>query len=660
MYQDIAQLHDKVLEFLLEKRKEDPELYFTLRKEPRGLAKGHWFFGNEKNLYFSFWKGIDWEKNLPNISITITIEEHITVFLNNSEGGKKDLLFEEITQNIEGFRKLSNNYQWKKTVDAFSWQEALIDFIDNDKAIIDALLSKYNNYVDKLTLITKEEFNNSLKANKIIRESSVPTNQPIITQNFGKTLQLTHLKLVNIKHFEQIEIDLTKSVTILIGENGSGKSTLLSAIALGLTGHDVFSQNINNPYFDSKKNAYLKIESVKKGEHRYAKNGSIHLSYKIERENYTNEVGFEKTIENELYPQPYSSVKASLSKILLDSQEYRTALNTFVIGFPQGKGYKKETMEFQKVQYPEPFELLPLITNTVNENYIDELATWLGEQCDKYHKNKSEQNNNIAEANKQAINLVFSIISLIVSNGDNHDTVVFDWGNFIRKDNKPIVFIRKPDTPQGIDLDLISAGYRNLFYWIGGIVSRLYKLNDFYSTNQQFKHLYKEDIRQHSGIVLIDEIDTYLHPKWQRNILKVLVEEFPKLQFVVTTHSPLVIRALDKEKIDWSLHIIANDMPISEQERKNNYQPYSALLNEENEILFDIPQREPEIKVAFNDIFLKITKLNKISLQKELEENQIAKAIESLKARLNPNDQDIIRAEIALRTKKINLQNADN
>jgi predicted ATP-binding protein involved in virulence len=644
MYQDIAQLHEKVLEFLLEKRKEDTELYFTLRKEPRGLAKGHWFFGNEKNLYFSFWKGIDWEKNLPNISITITIEEHITIFLNNSEGGKKDLLFEEITQNIEGFRKLSNKYQWKKTVDAFSWQEALIDFIDNDKAIIDALLSKYNNYVDKLTLITKEEFNNSLKANKIIRESSVPTNQPIITQNFGKTLQLTHLKLVNIKHFEQIEIDLTKRVTILIGENGSGKSTLLSAIALGLTGHDVFSQNINNPYFDSKKNAYLKIDSVKKGEHRYAKNGSIYLSYKIESENYTNEVGFE-TIENEAYPQPYSSVKASLSKILLDSQEYRTALSTFVIGFPQGKGYKKETMEFQKVQYPEPFELLPLITNTVNENYIDELATWLGEQCDKYHKNKSEQNNNIAEANKQAINLVFSIISLIVSNGDNHDTVVFDWDNFIRKDNKPIVFIRKPDTPQGIDLDLISAGYRNLFYWIGGIVSRLYKLNDFYSTNEQFKHLYKEDIRQHSGIVLIDEIDTYLHPKWQRNILKVLVEEFPKLQFVVTTHSLAVISSLE-DKNDYLVYKAAkfNNNIFFSEINPLELNPYGADFNEIAEEFMEMSYREPIIQANLD------------SLASFIAEKNIDKATEivnKLNNLINPDNAEFMKLKSRLEAKKL-------
>ena len=41
------------------------------------------------------------------------------------------------------------------------------------------------------------------------------------------------------------------------------------------------------------------------------------------------------------------------------------------------------------------------------------------------------------------------------------------------------------------------------------------------------------------GIVLIDEIDLHLHPRWQRIIVPALLEAFPKLQFVATTHSPL-------------------------------------------------------------------------------------------------------------------------
>ena len=49
------------------------------------------------------------------------------------------------------------------------------------------------------------------------------------------------------------------------------------------------------------------------------------------------------------------------------------------------------------------------------------------------------------------------------------------------------------------------------------------------------------------AICLIDEIDTYLHPQWQRTILRVMAETFTNTHFIVTTHSPLVITNLPSD-----------------------------------------------------------------------------------------------------------------
>jgi len=54
---------------------------------------------------------------------------------------------------------------------------------------------------------------------------------------------------------------------------------------------------------------------------------------------------------------------------------------------------------------------------------------------------------------------------------------------------------------------------------------------------------------KHSGVVLIDEIDAHLHPTWQRNIGFWLTRHFPKVQFIVTTHSPLVCHAAERGSI---------------------------------------------------------------------------------------------------------------
>ncbi|WP_243406916.1 AAA family ATPase [Cuspidothrix issatschenkoi] len=45
-----------------------------------------------------------------------------------------------------------------------------------------------------------------------------------------------------------------------------------------------------------------------------------------------------------------------------------------------------------------------------------------------------------------------------------------------------------------------------------------------------------------TGIILIDEIDLHLHPQWQRIVISSFRKTFPKCQFIVTTHSPQVLK----------------------------------------------------------------------------------------------------------------------
>ena len=51
------------------------------------------------------------------------------------------------------------------------------------------------------------------------------------------------------------------------------------------------------------------------------------------------------------------------------------------------------------------------------------------------------------------------------------------------------------------------------------------------------------------GMVLVDEIDLHLHPEWQRTVLPRLAKAFPRLQFIVTTHSPIVVGTLERENL---------------------------------------------------------------------------------------------------------------
>jgi hypothetical protein len=51
------------------------------------------------------------------------------------------------------------------------------------------------------------------------------------------------------------------------------------------------------------------------------------------------------------------------------------------------------------------------------------------------------------------------------------------------------------------------------------------------------------------GICLVDEIDLHLHPRWQAGVVRTLRAAFPRIQFIATTHSPMVLPGLRPEEI---------------------------------------------------------------------------------------------------------------
>ena len=51
------------------------------------------------------------------------------------------------------------------------------------------------------------------------------------------------------------------------------------------------------------------------------------------------------------------------------------------------------------------------------------------------------------------------------------------------------------------------------------------------------------------GVVLVDEIETHLHPRWKMRVMSSLREAFPRIQFIVTTHDPLCVRGMDDGEV---------------------------------------------------------------------------------------------------------------
>jgi len=56
------------------------------------------------------------------------------------------------------------------------------------------------------------------------------------------------------------------------------------------------------------------------------------------------------------------------------------------------------------------------------------------------------------------------------------------------------------------------------------------------------------DIKKFKAVVLIDELDMFLHPNWEKSICNKLMDWFPQIQFFISTHSPILIQGAPKEK----------------------------------------------------------------------------------------------------------------
>src|SRR5690242_2283019 len=74
---DILKIHDRMLTFLLNWRKNNPDFTFALRRSDLGrkLSKGYWFYGTDETIAVSFWTGIDWSVRMPNISFCYNIKD---------------------------------------------------------------------------------------------------------------------------------------------------------------------------------------------------------------------------------------------------------------------------------------------------------------------------------------------------------------------------------------------------------------------------------------------------------------------------------------------------------------------------------------------------------------------------------------------------------
>ncbi len=189
--------------------------------------------------------------------------------------------------------------------------------------------------------------------------------------------------------------------------------------------------------------------------------------------------------------------------------------------------------------------------------------------------------------------------------------------------------LRMTITKQGKELivNQLSDGEKGLLALSGDLARRLAIANPSLP-----------DPLEGNGVVLIDEIELHLHPKWQREIIPALTRTFPNCQFIVTTHSPQVISQVKPEGI---FILEKTEEGIVARRPESSYGRDSNRILED---LMDVPERPQRIKDELRQLFRLIDK-GDIEGAKQLRQQ--------IEDEIGYDEPEFVRADVLMRRKEI-------
>lgn len=122
-------------------------------------------------------------------------------------------------------------------------------------------------------------------------------------------------------------------------------------------------------------------------------------------------------------------------------------------------------------------------------------------------------------------------------------------------DNEHVVVVFSAGKDGDVRFEELGFGYQTTLTWLADFCKRMFEL-----------YPDAENPLQEEAVVLVDEIDLHLHPKWQRDLVPTLSKIFPNVQFIVTTHSPHVLQSME----DVNLYVLRRNAESGEIEAERS------------------------------------------------------------------------------------------
>lgn len=455
-------------------------------------------------------------------------------------------------------------------------------------------------------------------------------------------MEISKFRLSNIGRFERLDVPLaptehvSSNVTVLVGNNGAGKTSLLKSLATSL------SWLVARIRSEKGNGSPIPEEVIRNG----ANAGAIDIDL-------IDTYGQMSTPnENHLYSWTIAKTRKGRKGDLISNLQpvselaghYRMRLSEDEnISLPLIAFYSVERVVLDiplKIRGKHNFFQLDGYDNSLSQGVdFRRFFEWFRDREDSENESGVSQDlldmlDGIKDQGGSSLKELWEKLSFLkASSRDRQLTAVrtaissfMPEFSDLRVRRKPRLHMSVNKNGETLNVAQLSQGEKSLMTLIGDIARRLAMMNPVL-----------ENPLEGDGIVLIDEVDMHLHPKWQRSLITRLVTTFPNCQFVLSTHSPLVI----SDHKDVLLYMLDDGDII----------PVSSLYGQDaNSVLMDVMNTDVrnttvnrklhDLLDAIQDKQLELARQLLAELESELPQSNI----EILKARLLLRKQELRHA----------------
>jgi hypothetical protein len=312
-----------------------------------------------------------------------------------------------------------------------------------------------------------------------------------------ETILLKKIELDNVGPFKSLSLDLDPNWNVLLGNNGVGKSTVLRAIALVVCGDDPRAL----------------VEGAR-------------LLRPDSREGFVQLTVGSNIYRTELVRDSTGVVHVNVGTRVAPLKAGRWVILAFPplrgVSGADPKGPTNEGSSFPVIQ-----DVLPILVGQADSR-LSNLKQWLV-NLDVRSRPGDGVSAADASENLKLRNHFFRVFNAFVPGAN------VQFSGVDRKTWQ----VNITSNGAKIGIEQLSQGTNSILGWVGAMLQRIYEIHGYN----------EDDSKLQSAVVLIDEIDAHLHPDWQQRIVGALSKQFPAVQFIATSHSPLIVGELEQRQV---------------------------------------------------------------------------------------------------------------